>query len=334
LSTLTGAIGKRGDRDAYQLQGATATIGIRGTEYTARLCKGDCGEVPAQKSALAGRLAGLRGSVSVTAGNGVKRPATDGMALQVGDQVDTGDESWAGVVFSDNSRVVVRARSAFAIKDYRYQPAKPSEDSFASELLKGGLRVLTGNIAKRAPEKVSFKTITATIGIRGTGFSAWCLAMGSYKPGQSGGGEATTSCGQALLTDVSEGRIAITNPAGTTEAGVGQTAYADGPAAAPGLLVPPVRLPQDDGAPSPASLPLFDALSPLADSSEGLFVLVHDGRIALTQGGQSIELGQGESAFAGGDGSAPQRLDASPDFMSRDPMLRAINFDAVSCTLP
>jgi hypothetical protein len=248
--------------------------------------------------------------------------------------VDTGEESWSGIVFSDNSRVVLRARSAMVIKHYRYEPAKPNEGNFAANLLKGGLRALTGNIAKRTPDQVKFEMATATIGIRGTGFSAWCVAMGSYKPEQSGGAGATTSCGQALLTEVSEGRIAVTNPSGTTEVGVGQTAYVDGPTALPGLLTLPIQLPLEDGAPSPATLPLFDAIPAAAADGEGLFVLVHDGRIALTQGGQSIEVGKGESAFAGADGTTLQQLDSAPDFLSRDPMLKSINFDAVSCTLP
>ena len=42
LRSVTGYISKRGNRDAYQLQSATATMGIRGTDYTARLCDNDC----------------------------------------------------------------------------------------------------------------------------------------------------------------------------------------------------------------------------------------------------------------------------------------------------
>lgn len=38
LRTVTGLIGKRGNQDAYRLQGGTATIGIRGTDFVARLC--------------------------------------------------------------------------------------------------------------------------------------------------------------------------------------------------------------------------------------------------------------------------------------------------------
>jgi len=42
LRTVTGLIGKRGDKEAYRLQTSTATIGIRGTEYGVRVCQGNC----------------------------------------------------------------------------------------------------------------------------------------------------------------------------------------------------------------------------------------------------------------------------------------------------
>lgn len=42
LRTATGLIGKRGNRDAYKLNTATATIGIRGTDYGALQCQADC----------------------------------------------------------------------------------------------------------------------------------------------------------------------------------------------------------------------------------------------------------------------------------------------------
>ncbi|MCX7628601.1 MAG: FecR family protein [Methylophilaceae bacterium] len=43
LRTITGLIGKRGNRDAYRLNTATATIGIRGTHYGALWVQGDHG---------------------------------------------------------------------------------------------------------------------------------------------------------------------------------------------------------------------------------------------------------------------------------------------------
>jgi len=43
LRSITGLVGKRGNRDAYRLNTATATIGIRGTHFRLLFCQGDCG---------------------------------------------------------------------------------------------------------------------------------------------------------------------------------------------------------------------------------------------------------------------------------------------------
>lgn len=43
LRTVTGLIGKRGNRDAYQGKSITATIGVRGTGFDIRVCQDDCG---------------------------------------------------------------------------------------------------------------------------------------------------------------------------------------------------------------------------------------------------------------------------------------------------
>lgn len=43
LRTVTGLIGKRGNKDAYKLNTYTATIGIRGTQFDLRVCQGNCG---------------------------------------------------------------------------------------------------------------------------------------------------------------------------------------------------------------------------------------------------------------------------------------------------
>jgi hypothetical protein len=42
MRAVTGLISKRGNPDAYQGKAVTATIGIRGTDYEARLCMSDC----------------------------------------------------------------------------------------------------------------------------------------------------------------------------------------------------------------------------------------------------------------------------------------------------
>lgn len=72
LRTVTGFIGKRGNMDAYEGKTATATIGIRGTQYDLRFCQGDCGAL-ADGTYLAVRFGAVRarnhqGSIDLAAG--------------------------------------------------------------------------------------------------------------------------------------------------------------------------------------------------------------------------------------------------------------------------
>ena len=46
LRTITGQISKRGNQDAYKLNTATATVGIRGTQFDLRVCLANCGALP------------------------------------------------------------------------------------------------------------------------------------------------------------------------------------------------------------------------------------------------------------------------------------------------
>lgn len=72
LRTVTGLIGKRGNKDAYELKTQTATIGIRGTQFDLRVCQGSCGSL-ADGTYLAVRFGAVQtsnaqGSLAVAAG--------------------------------------------------------------------------------------------------------------------------------------------------------------------------------------------------------------------------------------------------------------------------
>lgn len=72
LRTVTGLIGKRGNKDAYELKTQTATIGIRGTQFDLRVCQANCGAL-ADGTYLAVRFGAIQatnaqGSLAVAAG--------------------------------------------------------------------------------------------------------------------------------------------------------------------------------------------------------------------------------------------------------------------------
>lgn len=78
LRTVTGLIGKRGDKGAYELKTNTATIGIRGTQFDVRLCQGNCGALP-DGTYLAVKFGAVQasnpqGSVMVAAGQVAHAP--------------------------------------------------------------------------------------------------------------------------------------------------------------------------------------------------------------------------------------------------------------------
>lgn len=79
LRTITGQIGKRGNRDSYRMNTPTATIGIRGTIYDATYCiGGSCGSI---KPGL--YLAVSDGQVVITNTEGI----TTTMQVQAGQYV-------------------------------------------------------------------------------------------------------------------------------------------------------------------------------------------------------------------------------------------------------
>ena len=180
--TVTGLIGKRGNKDAYKLRTATATIGIRGTDFTSRLCAtkdcADDGEAkPAQPAApqlkAAGRVMLIQGEMVAKEKEGKLRKLTLGSPVYEGDLLQSSVQSHAVVAFRDGGRITLQANSVFHVESFKYDKATQQEGA-ALRLLKGGVRVVTGLIGRVNRDNYKFRVSTATIGIRGTGFDVWC----------------------------------------------------------------------------------------------------------------------------------------------------------------
>jgi hypothetical protein len=92
-----------------------------------------------------------------------------GQSLQTGDRLTTAPTGLALVQMSDGARVSIRPGSDMVLKDYRFQPAA-TDNRMVVQLLKGGLRSVSGLVAKTGPDAARVETKTATVGIRGTDF--------------------------------------------------------------------------------------------------------------------------------------------------------------------
>jgi hypothetical protein len=180
--TVTGLIGKRGNKDAYKLRTATATIGIRGTDFTSRLCATkDCADdgdaKPAQPAVpqlkAAGRVMLIQGELAAKDKDNKARKLTLGSPVYEGDLLQSSVQSHAVVAFRDGGRITLQANSVFHVESFKYDKATQQEGA-ALRLLKGGVRVVTGLIGRVNRDNYKFRVSTATIGIRGTGFDVWC----------------------------------------------------------------------------------------------------------------------------------------------------------------
>lgn len=116
-----------------------------------------------------GNIGALKGNAIVTRSS-VALDAKNGMALEVKDKISTSDKSRVQVILKDNTVVTIGPNSTFVFDAYKFGGKDDSEVKM--HINRGFFRSVTGKIGKLAPERFKVKTASATIGIRGTDFSA------------------------------------------------------------------------------------------------------------------------------------------------------------------
>ncbi|MCP4432199.1 MAG: hypothetical protein GY806_14580, partial [Gammaproteobacteria bacterium] len=182
---LTGSISKR-FQGVFKVNTGIATIGIRGTEFDARIC--DASDCESENQAISGtdneasvddrtviaRAALVKGTAWASGADGRTRSLRAGEALYELDHLHTGINSYLVVGFNDRSRMTLTSNSELKIQQHKYEPDKPSENSSVFEFLRGGLRMISGAIGQLNRAAFQVSTPIATIGIRGTGFDVLC----------------------------------------------------------------------------------------------------------------------------------------------------------------
>ena len=116
----------------------------------------------------AGMVVASRGEVIAMA-NGGSRELKQGDFIYVNDEILTSARSFAVLQFTDGAKVTVRPDSTMIIEQYLY--AGNADDAATLNLVSGGLRVITGAMAKTNPENYKVRTPVALMGVRGTEFS-------------------------------------------------------------------------------------------------------------------------------------------------------------------
>lgn len=325
MRAVTGLISK-GSPDAARLRTSTATIGIRGTDFDARLCLKECGAESAkvvEKSSTnsvqaSAKLVGAQGEIYAAEGSGQRRRLVDGGSIYPGETVETGTGARGVLAFRDDSRLTLGAGTRFRVDNFVFDEKNPSEGRFLVSLLRGSVRALTGLIGKANNRNVGFTTSTATIGIRGTGLDLDCASEGSCSFFTWLGTIEVTPTGQTAFQTLQAGQGLFITPSGIR------------PITAPTLPT----LPRPDSVPVDTKQ-LFQSAS-VKDDEPGLFVFVRDGHIEVTTNRETIHLGRGETGFAGENGDTIRPLlkplfidfDKIPLPNTKNPMLVSILGDS------
>ncbi len=154
-----------------------------------------------------GTLTHMSGPVAILKADGKTIPGTSGAKAYPGDTVITGVGGYVRMEMTDGGEMVLRPNSQLKIEAYKFSAAQPGEDSFVFNMLKGGLRTVTGFIGKRSNQDAyKLNTVTATIGIRGTQFdlrvcqaNCGALADGTYLAVRFGALQASNTQGSLAV---------------------------------------------------------------------------------------------------------------------------------------
>jgi len=327
VRAITGLIGKRNPQ-GMRVSTTTATIGIRGTSFDARICEADCAkdlraarkDAPPAAELIVARVAAHSGSGTVVAPNGQARPNSKGAPLFNGDTVRTDKDAYAVLAFRDRSKVTVVSESEFKLENVRFSGPQAEQGSFVVRIVKGGVRALTGLLAKREPKSVQFNMITAVIGIRGTGvdgrFALDCVAG---------------TCSEAAFAYTWEGAVALQVGQRSVLIETGRAGVFN---PAQDRLVLLDKVPQfflDETAPRPDTVEVdFDNLfgtTGVEGFPAGLYIGMLDGHVEFAGRAGFIDLGPGEAGYLGEGQDAPVRLQQYPSFLLTDPYPRPDKFD-------
>lgn len=219
---------------------------------------------------VAGTVVQLNGPLLAKRADGAVRILSLRSEVESGDTLMTEKSTYAMVKFIDNSEITLKPSTTFKVENFAYDADKPDGDKASFNLVKGGLRSVTGLLGKRNKEKFAMKTPSATIGIRGTTFivewieppaSAVAVAAAEREAylmastaaldplaaplqplmlaqGPSAPMPVTNGTAPGLNVYVIAGAIFASNGGGTVPFTAGQFGYV-----APGGLVPPVVVP-------------------------------------------------------------------------------------------
>lgn len=116
-----------------------------------------------------GQIKNTAGQVFLSRNNN-RQPAKTGDIVEQADIVTTGADGAVGITLFDNSRLSAGPNSHIELKQFRFNPTTQEGESL-TEVRRGTLAIVSGQIAKRSPDAMKVQTPTTILGVRGTTFA-------------------------------------------------------------------------------------------------------------------------------------------------------------------
>ena len=146
----------------------------------------------------------VHGNVTGQVGAGSTLRVEKGQTLVNNAMITTGAQSYAVLKFEDGTAVLLKENTSFQVQNYDYNPKAPENANAIFNLVRGGLRMITGLVTSRNRNAMKIGTPLVTIGVRGTEFIAELV--------------------NPFYIQVINGVITLTNSAGTVVFSAGQAA--------------------------------------------------------------------------------------------------------------
>ncbi len=183
----------------------------------------------------------ITGDVSVKRADSSVIQAEKNLSLNGGDTIETRQ---GRVQFSlvDGGRISLQPNSIFKINKYEFSGKEDGSEFAFMELIKGGLRTITGLIGHKNRDRYQLKTAVATIGIRGTEFTV------NFNDNQ-------------FLMTTNHGSVDVCNGTGCLNAITGQSISVSGPNGAPKFSNKAAVAAAE--APASSSKPIFSVSDPI-----------------------------------------------------------------------
>jgi len=180
----------------------------------------------------------LSGAMLAQKPDGSVKPLALRSEVESGDTLQTQPGAYAQLRFIDNSEVIMKPSTTLRVEQFAFARGKQADDQASFQLLKGGMRSVSGLLGQRSKDKFLVRTPSANIGIRGTTFILEFVEAGAGAVAEPG--QAAPPSGSAMIPPappppgglppglhvyVSDGGISVTNQAGVGQYDPGQFGY-------------------------------------------------------------------------------------------------------------